>query len=210
MKNSLHMLSSKLLLLALILFVAAVFPIRAKTSSILNVNVNTVANSISGIVFDNKRNALADVDVELLDDLWRLVSRTRSDATGRYFFGGMGAGRFKIRAMPLMLDYEESMIDVEIVPFRSSANTISSDSIIQDVYLQPRKGGLNDKEITGTIFVQNIPKEAEEFYKQGVEQIKAKRDQEGIKKIQKALGIFPTYYVALERIGNEFFKTWTI
>lgn len=206
MKNSLRILLSKLLLLALILFAAAVFPVRAKTFSALNVNKNAVANSISGIVFDNRRNALADVEVELLDDLWRYISRARTDATGRYSFSGMGAGRFKIRAMPLLLDYEESLIDVEIVPFRSSANTVSSDSILQDIYLQPRKGGLNDKEITGTIFVQNIPKGAENFYKQGVEQLKAKRLQEGIKNIQEALNIFPTYYSALDRIGNEFFK----
>jgi len=192
--------------LVLILLVAIVFQAQAKVSTISSKG-NIVANSISGIVFDNRRNALPDVDVELLDDLYRFVSRTRTDPTGRYFFSGMGQGRYKIRAFPLLLDFEEAVVDVEIVNFQlRNDRNLSSDSIIQDIFLRPRRGGLNDDEMTGTIFVQNTPKDAERLYVKALEDFKGKRVEEGIKNLQAAVSIFPEYYSALERLGNEFFK----
>lgn len=168
---------------------------------------SVIENTISGVVYDNKRTPLSDVEVELLDDLSRFVSRNRTDSSGRYFFSGMPQGRYKIRAIPLLVDFEEGTIDVELVTFKLSQSAASSsDNVVQDIYLRPRKGGLNDTTITGTVFIQNIPKDAEKLYDKAIEDLKKKRIEQGIKGLQDSLHIFPNYYLALEQLGSEFFK----
>ncbi len=81
----------------ILLFVTAVFFLSQKT----------FASTIAGIVYDNKRNPLTEVDVELLDDYYRLVNRTKTNASGRYEFGGLGDGRFTVRVLPFRYDFAD-------------------------------------------------------------------------------------------------------
>ena len=72
-------------------------------------------NTVSGHVFGIDRRPLADLHVELLDDLNRTINRARTNASGRYVFYGLSSGRFRIRVMPLGTVYEEQEQDLEIV-----------------------------------------------------------------------------------------------
>ena len=65
------------------------------------------ANTVSGVVYDNKNNPLMDVDVELLDELGAYKQHQRTDSTGRYGFSGLAEGRFTVRVMPFRYDFEE-------------------------------------------------------------------------------------------------------
>jgi hypothetical protein len=45
------------------------------------------SNSISGFVFDNAdRSPIAEIYVELLDEVYSTLRRAKTDGSGRYFF----------------------------------------------------------------------------------------------------------------------------
>jgi len=171
--------------------------------------VSALANSISGIVFDHKRTALSEVPVELLNEYGQSIGRTRTDGGGRYFFTGMPAGRYQIRVIPIRYDYEEQVVEVEIYVLATkgaTGTTSSSDSIMQDFYLRPRRGvlGLNSSN-TSVVFAQDVPKPAQNAYERAVEDLANKKNAEGIASLEEAVKNFPTYFLALNRLGFEKF-----
>ncbi len=169
---------------------------------------NIQASTISGIVYDNRKNPLPDVDVELLDDLYRQVDRTRTDPNGRYTFSILD-GNYNIRVLPFRYDLLDQTAYVEI----KSISVLSQSSIsprggqqgnvyeVRDFYLQAKKGSLADAEL-GVVFAQSVPKEAEKAYKQAEKDFSKKRTVEGIAGLKEAVKLFPDYYLALFQLGK--------
>ncbi len=52
------------------------------------------ANIISGTIYDKARNPLADIDIELLDEYQRLISRQKTTSSGRYEFVVQNSGNY--------------------------------------------------------------------------------------------------------------------
>jgi tetratricopeptide (TPR) repeat protein len=171
---------------------------------------NILASNIQGVIYDKQRNFLSDIDVELLNDYYQSIKRTRTDGSGKYNFEGLADGRYTVRALAFRYDLEDQEIPVEIItqaiqPSVNGSQIVSgSGTFMQDFYLLPKKGGLRDSEL-GVVFAQEVPKEAETAYKQAVEDFSKKREQAGFDNLKKALGTFPTYYQALYRFGLELF-----
>lgn len=161
------------------------------------------ASTISGIVYDNYRNPLIEVDVELLDDYYRLQNRVRTDGSGRYEFDGLSDGRYTIRVLPFNYDLQDLSYPIEINTINIKG-TQGVTFINQDFYLAPKKGGLVEAEL-GVIFAQDIPSEAKKLYENGVNDLSKKRKDEGMAELRKAIDIFPAYYLALHRLGKELF-----
>lgn len=177
-----------------------------------------VNNRISGYVFGFQRTPLDRVDVELLDDLGRVVSRTRTNGSGLYVFFGMRQGRYIVRVMPFISDYEEQEAEVEIINInRTTANpdlanpvtgqgrgATAPDNKQQDFYLKTRQGA-----ITGTnaaIFVQEVPKDARVLFEKGLDQLRENKQKEAIENLKAAIEKFPKYYYALEMLGTEYVR----
>lgn len=170
---------------------------------------NTLASTISGTVYDNQRNPLVEIDVELLDDLYRLIARTKTSGTGRYEFSGLRNGTFTVRVLPFRYDFIDSSMPVEINAINSiSGSTVTSresnEFVVQDFYLLPKKGGLVETEL-GVVFAQEVPKEAQRLYDTAIKDIGKKNTDEAIKELKSAVGIFPNYYQALSRLGKELY-----
>src|SRR5207237_123086 len=72
------------------------------------------ASSITGTIYDNHNNALADVDVELMGNVGAFRNHIRTDTTGRYEFTGLGDGYFTIRVLPFRYDFEEQSQQIYI------------------------------------------------------------------------------------------------
>ncbi|HUR99582.1 MAG TPA: tetratricopeptide repeat protein [Pyrinomonadaceae bacterium] len=166
-------------------------------------------NSISGHVFGADRRPVADVQVELLDDLSRTLQRITVNSSGRYSFYRLPSGRFKIRVLPFGTDYEQQEQDVEIVNFTRGSGS-GDDRILgasneqRDFYLRLRPGAPIG--VTGSIFVQDVPPAAKKLYDLGVEELKAKRSAEAYTALKSSLEIFPKYFAALELLGTEYLK----
>jgi tetratricopeptide (TPR) repeat protein len=163
------------------------------------------SSTIIGNVYDKQRNPLVDVDVELLDDLYRVMpgGRTRTDASGRYEFNGLGNGNYTVRVFPFRYDLEDQSLPIEINTqnFRGGQG---SGYFSLDFYLQPRRGGLADAEL-GVVFAQEIPPDAKKLYDKSLDDLAKKRTTEGVGGLIEAVKVFPTYYNALHRLGKELY-----
>jgi hypothetical protein len=175
---------------------------------------NILASNIQGIVYDRQRNALADIDIELLNDYYQVIKRTRTEGSGRYQFDGLSDGRYTVKALAFRYDLEDQEMPVEIstqgVSVSSAQGGGSSigqgnGTFIQDFYLSPKKGGLRDSEL-GVVFAQDVPKEAKKSYDLALDDFKAKRADAGFTNLKKSIELFPTYYQALMRFGAELFS----
>jgi tetratricopeptide (TPR) repeat protein len=155
--------------------------------------IGVTGNTITGFVFDPQRRPVAQVHVELINDVNGIVQRIRTDVSGRFVFRGVSHGRFQVRVLPLGTNYEGQTQEVE------TAGRPTRDTIQIDFYLRLRKSG--SASVPGTIFVQEVPKEAETIYQRAVADLDRNRFEDGVAGLESALKIFPTYYLALERLG---------
>lgn len=164
-------------------------------------------NSISGFIFDgNSRIPISDVYVELMDDVYNTLRRVKTDGSGRYFFGGISSGNFKVKVLPYAKNYLEEIQDAVIINY-SFGNVRTSDNVYLDFYLRLDKRKLNTEEfgISGVIFAQEVLPEARKLYKKGISELESDREADkGIETLKKALAISPEYYDALNRIGIEY------
>lgn len=161
------------------------------------------ASTITGTVYNKFRSPLVEVDLELLDEFYRQIGRTRTDGSGRYQFTGLNDGNYTVKALPFRFDLLDQSQSVEIKTINIRGGQGNA-YIIQDFYLSPRKGGLSDTEL-GVIFAQEIPKNAEKIYQEAVKDISKNRRDEGILALRESVKIFPEYYLALHLLGKELF-----
>lgn len=163
-------------------------------------------NIISGTIFDKARQPLADIDIELLDEYQRLVpnGRQRTQSSGRYEFGVNNSGRYFIRVYAFQYDLVDETREVNVASVSMPGQGPGSSYNLEDFYLQPKKGGLRDAELS-VIFAQDIPKDAKAAYDDGVEKLNKKQFADGFAQIKKSIEIFPKYFNALSRYGTELF-----
>ena len=171
------------------------------------------ANTIEGTIYDKQRTALSDIDIELLDEFYRMVQRTRTDSAGRYQFSGLANGMYTVKVYAFRYDYQDQEMIVEttsqgITPSQSTTggSGISQGTgyFRQDFYLVPKKGGLREAEL-GVVFAQEIPKDAEASFKRGIDELGKKKTSEGMGSLMEAIRKYDKYYAAYFRLGQEFY-----
>jgi len=160
-------------------------------------------NSITGQVVDTSRNPISNLRVELLNDVYSMLTAQRTDQVGRFRFTGLSQGTFQVRVITSGTNYIEQTQRVELV--YSAGNRGAHHEVIEIVMRtrnddQPRHTGTN----TGTNFVQDVPDKARKAFERGVSLLEKQDRVGGINALVEALEIFPDYYLALERVGAEF------
>lgn len=156
-------------------------------------------SSISGFIFGEDRRPISQVIVELRSE-FTTVGRVRTDGSGRFFFGSLPHGRYNIRVMPMGTGYQEASEDVEIAGTGLGGRAVT-DMVQRDIYLKPRKGADSVPFQASVIYAQEVPKEAERLYTSGVDDLDSGRIQTGTLSLEKAIAIFPDYFMALQRLG---------
>jgi tetratricopeptide (TPR) repeat protein len=165
-------------------------------------------NSISGNVFDAQtRQPVSDLYVELLDRVGFTLARTRTRGAGHFVFTRLRAGDYQVKVLPLGTNYQETVQDVRLVSLPLGNGRYSSDIAYVDIQLKldPRKINVGSPGRASVVFAQEVPDEARELYKKGVRQLEDKKDA-GLDLLKQAIEIFPTYYDALDRLGDEYVK----
>ena len=157
-------------------------------------------STIGGFVFDSQRRPITQIPVELINDVNSVLQRTKTDGSGRFYFRLSSQGRFQIRVLPLGTEYEEQTQEVEIYGM-SAAGRPLTDHIQKDFYLRLRKAGSISSSGSGAIFVQEIPEEAKTVFQKALSDLGGNRVEAGVEGLEKALKLFPTYYLALEQLG---------
>lgn len=163
-------------------------------------------NTINGFVFGGQRLPVGDINVELLDEFNRQIDRTKTNGAGRYFFTRLGPGTYKVRVLAFETPYAEQTQEVEIINVSrrmGDGNTIVTgrESVQLDFYLRPKNQNLAG---AGVVFAQAVPEEARKTYERGVADLRENREASGLEAIKRSIELFPEYYVALDRLGNEY------
>ncbi len=156
-------------------------------------------NSISGIVFDHNRQPVSDIYVELLDDVERLIG-SRKTTNGFYTFQRLGRGIYYLRVRNDGTNFKEQKIRIDL----GDLNAIGGvDAKQQDIYLElDRKMDGQNPFVTGVIFVQEVPEDAKDQFDKGIKNLEKNKDEAAIENLTNALGIFPDYFEALEKLGE--------
>jgi tetratricopeptide (TPR) repeat protein len=161
-------------------------------------------NSINGIITDANRRPVNRIRVELLNEVDMLVATTYTDAGGRYNFNNLTQGNFVVKVVPSG-DYVAQSIRVQLYYAGGSGAQFEQVNFVL-------KSALDSKDATapanaGMIFAQSVPEDARKAYELAVTTLDSGRDSEaGIAQLKEALNLFPTYYLALERLGAEYVK----
>ena len=165
---------------------------------------SVAASTISGFVYGSQRNAVDEVDVELLNENRVTLDRAKTNSIGRYSFTVFGDATYYVRVLP----FRYNLIDqTQEITVQTLSQTGQGTGYFQlDFYLKRKKGGLDDT-TTGVVFTQEVPKEAEELYKLAIKDINDKKANSAMNKLIKAIQIFPMYYAASQRLGIELLKT---
>jgi tetratricopeptide (TPR) repeat protein len=157
-------------------------------------------STITGFVFDAERRPITQIPVELMNEVNSVLQRTKTDGSGRFIFRGVSQGRFQIRVLPLGTEYEEQTQEAELYGIGASGRAIT-DNLQKDFYLNLRKAGSVSSTGNGAIFVQEIPGEAKTLFQKALSDLERNRVEAGVEGLEKALILFPTYYLALEKLG---------
>jgi len=141
-----------------------------------------------------------DLYVELQNENYFAIARTRTDSAGRFSFNGVSFGRFNVRVMTSGTNYIEVTESVDLVNVMRGAG----DSVYLEIYLKFDKNKVNSglAEITDAIFVQDVPEEARKLYRKGLKDLE--KGDVGFNEIEGALNIFPTYFDALNTLGTHY------
>ena len=157
----------------------------------------TQVTSISGFVFDDRRNPIADIQVELLNDADSVLQRTKTDGSGLYAFRRLSAGIFQVRVQPYGTAYISQTKRVQLERTR----------VFEQVDFVLVNGSAATSTVGGAVFVQEVPEQAQKEYDRATDLLqKQERRQEGLDTLKKAIEIFPKYYAALELLGTEYVK----
>jgi tetratricopeptide (TPR) repeat protein len=160
---------------------------------------------ITGTVFVAAHRPIADVWVELLDDFNSTISRVKTDGSGRFTFTSLQSGNYRLRVLPYGTDYKEQIQEVTLTSVSAVSGRPGMDRQILDIYLKPNERSAGPFAVgPRTVFVQEVPPEAQKLYEEGVRLLREKKEDEAFVSLKKSLEIFPEYYLALDRLGSEY------
>lgn len=166
-------------------------------------------SSIYGSVYGEGHRPVADVYVELLDDVNSTVRQIKTDMSGRFQFSGLVDGRYMIKIRPGNTGYQEHTQQVIISAISSvRVNDRSSGADNQHIDIGLK---LDERYTLGpfagapsVIFVQDVPPAAKQLYDQGLAFMREKKQAQALASLRQAIEVFPDYYHALDRLGAEY------
>ena len=164
----------------------------------------TAQNAINGIVFDENRKPLQNLEVELLDSFERLIRSRRTRGGGFYTFQRLNQGIYYIKVRVGGTNYREKKLRIDL----GDLNSIGGVDIKQvDVFMEidPRRRNAVPAN-TGVVFAQEIPPRSKAFYDAGLKNLGKKKLEAAEKDFVKALEAFPDYFNALSRLGELYLE----
>lgn len=193
--NQIPTLSLKLVLGALLV-----------TLTITNVPAQAGRSVISGTVFVEAHRPIADIWVELLDDYNSTIGRVKTDGSGHFTFRNLLNGNYRLRVLPYGTDYKEQVQEVILSSVSAVSGRPGADRQILDIYLKPNERAPIGPFAVGprVVFFQEVPPQARRLYEEGVRYLRDKKENEGFASLKKSIEFFPTYYLALDRLGAEY------
>lgn len=167
-------------------------------------------NTIRGSVYSPTRRPLENLRVELLDEVDGLVKSVYTNSAGQFIFFGLSTGTFQVRVLTTGTDFESRTERVNLTGSIMGDGRGGAQSEQIDLFLRYKKGRGPQATVTaspGTVFVQEVPNEARKAYEQALKELGDDRSKDkALLNLQRAVELFPTYYAALDLLGQEYVK----
>jgi len=162
------------------------------------IHLQVNANVISGHVSDAQRVPVADIRVELLNELDTVIQTVKTNGSGLFIFRKLSDGIFQIRVQTAGTNYISQTKRVDLArPHGFGVTTEEIDFILS---INRSSGPITKP---GVIFAQDVPDAARKEFQRGSDLIQKSKREEGFVALKKALEIFPQYYDALDLLGTE-------
>jgi tetratricopeptide (TPR) repeat protein len=179
-------------ILITVLVALALLPASAST-------LQTNSNSISGHVSNNQHMPLADLRVELLNEVDSVIRTVKTDGSGLFIFRKLSDGTFQVRVQTSGTNYISQTKRVELARphgFGSASEELD--------FVLATKSNTSSIAKPGVVFVQEVPEAARKQYQKGSDLLeKSNKRQEAFAALKSAVDIFPQYFDALELLGTE-------
>lgn len=174
----------------------------------LSASAARAQNSINGLVLGENRRPVAEIEVELLDEFERLIRYVKTKNSGLYIFDGLRGGVYFVRVRTEGTNFKPAKERIQIGEGnrtnRTTGAMTGSESVQINFTLQFERKNDSAALYNEIIFAQSVPAEAEKLYEAALKDFDKNRADEGIEALRAALKIFPEYFLALDRLGNEY------
>ena len=163
--------------------------------------------SLSGFIRDTSGKAVDKIRVTLLDDNQQTM-RTIFSTSGRYQFKGLRAGYYYVQIDVTGTTYEE--VTSQRIPVQSFRNTGNFEDFQYDFTLRFKRNAAAAnaaKDPAGVVFSQVVPDPARVEYEHGTKSLTENNSEAAITAFNKAIELFPDYFLAMEAVGSEYVKT---
>ena len=159
----------------------------------------TNSNSISGHVSNDQHMPLADLRVELLNEVDSVIRTVKTDGSGLFVFRKLSDGTFHVRVQTSNTSYVSQTKRVELArPHGFGAAFEELDFILVS---KDKSGSITRP---GVVFVQEVPEPARKQFQKATELLeKQNKRQEAFVALKSAIDLFPQYFDALELLGTE-------
>jgi len=161
--------------------------------------LQTSSNSISGHVSNDRRVPLADLRVELLNEVDSVIRTVKTDGSGLFVFRKLSDGTFHVRIQTSGTNYVSQTKRVELArPHGFGAAFEELDFVL----VSNDKAGRSQR--PGVVFVQEVPEAARKQFEKASELLnKSNKRAEVLAALKSAIDLFPQYFDALELLGTE-------
>jgi tetratricopeptide (TPR) repeat protein len=161
--------------------------------------LQTNSNSISGHVSNDQRMPLADLRVELLNEVDSVIRTVKTDGSGLFVFRKLSDGTFQVRVQTSGTNYVSQTKRVDLArPHGFGAAFEELDFVLVT------RGNTGTTTKPGVVFVQEVPEPARKQFQKASELLeKSNRRPEAFAALKSAIDLFPQYFDALEMLGTE-------
>ena len=167
---------------------------------LLSQTAQTSSNSISGHVSNDQRMPLADVRVELLDQVDSVIRTVKTDGSGLFVFRKLSDGTFQVRVETSGTNYVSQTKRVDL----SRPHGFGAAFEELDFVLVTRNNNGSGTAKPGVVFVQEVPEAARKQFQKASELLnKSDKRPEAFVALKSAIELFPQYFDALELLGTE-------
>lgn len=159
----------------------------------------TNSNTISGHVSNNQRMPLADLRVELLNEVDSVIRTVKTDGSGLFVFRKLSDGTFQVRVQTSGTNYISQTKRVDLArPHGFGAAYEELDFVLAT---NDNSGSITKP---GVVFAQEVPERARKQFEKAAELLnKSNKRQEAFAALKSAIELFPQYFDALEMLGTE-------
>ena len=159
---------------------------------------------VEGTVYGPDSKEMANVTVTLQNHAGAQIDQDITKTDGHYRFAGVIAGTYYISVKPPEPGLQQVLQKIELINTGINVTNFSKERF--DFSLN-RTAASERPSVVGTVFAQAVPPDAEKEYLSAVASISKGEREAAIVKLNSAIKIFPTYFLALQQLGLIYIDT---